>query len=256
MSAKPAYTPSCVMITGATGDFGKAFATRFAALGCKLVLHGRDAQKLDALTTEFSVPVHKIVFDLKDRDATIAAIRSIPDDFFPDVLINNAGGALGLDKAQEARLEDWEDMVEMNDKSLVRITNLILPGMTKRQRGHIINIGSTAGNYPYPGGNVYCAAKAFVKQFSLALRADLTGTKLRVTNVEPGQVETRFSLARFKGDAERAAKVYAGTASLTADDVAETVMWVATLPAHVNINRVEMMPTTQSFAGLSVERTA
>jgi 3-hydroxy acid dehydrogenase/malonic semialdehyde reductase len=244
------------MITGATGDFGKAFALRFAALGCKLVLHGRDAKKLDALAAQFTVPVHTILFDIMDKAATIAAIKSIPDDFFPDVLINNAGGALGLDKAYEAKLEDWEDMIEMNDKSLVRITNLILPGMVKRQRGHIINIGSTAGNYPYPGGHVYCAVKAFVKQFSLALRADLVGTKVRVSNLEPGQVETQFSIARFKGDTERAAKVYANTVSLTADDVAEAAQWVATLPLHVNINRIEMMPTMQSFAGLSVERTA
>ncbi len=256
MAVKPAYTPSCVFITGATGGFGRAFAARFAAVGCKLVLHGRDAGKLDALAAEFAVPVHKILFDIKDKNATIAAIKAIPDDFFPDVLINNAGGALGLDKAYEASLEDWEDMIEMNDTSLVRITNLILPGMVKRQRGHIINIGSTAGNYPYPGGHVYCAAKAFVKQFSLALRADLTGTKVRVTNLEPGQVETPFSIARFKGDTERAAKVYANTVSLTADDVAEAALWVATLPPHVNINRLEMMPTMQSFAGLSVERSA
>lgn len=256
MPARAPHTPACVMITGATGDFGAAFAARFAALGCKLVLHGRDEKKLDALAATFSVPVHTLLFDITDKQATIQSINAIPDDFFPDVLINNAGGALGLDKAYEADLDDWETMIAINDTALVRITNLILPGMVKRQSGHIINIGSTAGNYPYPGGHVYCAAKAFVKQFSLALRADLVGTHVRVTNVEPGQVETQFSLARFKGDAEKAKAVYAGTTSLTADDVAETVTWVATQPPHVNINRIEMMPTTQSFAGLSIERKA
>lgn len=255
MAAKP-YTPSCVLITGATGDFGKAFAARFAALGCKLVLHGRDAKKLDALAAECSVPVHKILFDITDKDALLKSIAAIPDGFFPDVLINNAGGALGLDKAQDAKLDDWEAMIAINDTALVRVTHAILPGMVKRRRGHIINIGSTAGNYAYTGGNVYGASKAFVKQFSLALRSDLAGTKVRVTNLEPGQVETQFSLARFKGDEARAKAVYAGTVSLSADDVAEAALWVATLPLHVNINRVEMMPTMQHIAGLAVERNA
>lgn len=250
------HTPSCVLITGATGDFGRAFATRFAALGCKLVLHGRDAKKLDALAAEFSVPVHKIRFDITDRDDMLDMLAKIPDEFFPDVLINNAGGALGLDKAHEARLEDWEAMIAINDTALVRFTHAILPGMVKQQRGHIINIGSTAGNYAYTGGNVYGASKAFVKQFSLNLRSDLAGTKVRVTNLEPGQVETQFSLARFKGDEARAKAVYANTVSLTAEDVAEAALWVATLPLHVNINRVEMMPTTQHIAGLAVERGA
>lgn len=250
----PAYVPACVMITGATGDFGAAFARRFAALGCSLILHGRDRDKTEALAAELKVKTHAIVFDITDKAATIREIEAIPSDFAPDLLINNAGGAFGLDKAYESDLDDWEMMVEINDKALVRITRLVLPGMVQRKKGHIINIGSTAGNYPYPGGNVYCAAKAFVKQFSLSLRADLAGTKVRVTNIEPGQVETRFSLARFKGDRQKAAAVYAGTVSLTAGDVADSVVWVATQPEHVNINRLEMMPTTQSFAGLSVER--
>lgn len=256
MSDKPAYTPSCVMITGATGDFGQAFAARFAALGCRLVLHGRDAQKLDAMAGAFSVPVYKLLFDITDRDAARDALHGIPDTFFPDVLINNAGAAFGLDKAQDANLDDWEAMIALNDTALVRVTHAILPGMVKRQRGHIINIGSTAGNYAYTGGNVYGASKAFVKQFSLCLRSDLAGTKVRVTNLEPGQVETQFSLARFKGDAARAKAVYANTVSLSADDVADAAFWVATLPAHVNINRVEMMPTMQHIAGLAVERSA
>lgn len=251
----PQYIPECVMITGATGGFGVAFAQRFAAAGCKLVLHGRSADKLDAIAEKLNVPVHKLVFDLKDKQATIEQIKSIPDDFKNiDVLINNAGGALGLDKAYEADLQDWEDMIEMNNTSLVRITRLILEGMVKRKRGHVINIGSIAGNWPYPSGNVYCAVKAFVKQFSLAIRSDLTGTNVRVTNIEPGIAETPFSLARFKGDKEKADAVYANTKPLTAEDIAETVFWTASLPEHVNINTMEVMPTKQSFSPLFVER--
>ncbi len=245
------------MITGATGGFGSAFARCFAAMGCRLVLHARNVEKLDALRAELSVDSHPLVFDVTDKKATIAQIAAIPEDFKAiDLLINNAGGALGLDKAYEAELEDWEAMIAMNDTALVRITRLILPGMVERKKGHIINIGSTAGNYPYPGGNVYCASKAFVKQFSLALRADLAGTRVRVTNIEPGQVETAFSLARFKGDAEKAKAVYADTENITADDIAEAVSWAATLPERMNINRVEIMPTVQSFGGLPVERFA
>jgi len=171
-----------------------------------------------------------------------------------DLLINNAGGALGLDKIFEAELEDLDMMIETNVKALTRITRLILPEMVKRKRGHIINIGSGAGNWPYPSGHVYCGTKAFVKQFSLAMRADLQGTNIRVTDVEPGMVETQFSLVRFKGDAEKANAVYANTDPLQAEDIAETVTWIATLPEHVNVNTIEVMPTKQSFSPLAVER--
>lgn len=250
------YTPKIVLVTGATGDFGKAFARRFAALGCKLVLHGRSPDKVKALCEEIEAQTHPLVFDVTDKEATLREIKNLPDEFKNiDLLINNAGGAIGLDKAQEAVLEDWEMMIETNDKALVRITNLILPGMVARKCGHIINIGSTAGNYPYPGGNVYCAVKAFVKQFSLALRADLQGTNVRVTNMEPGQVETQFSLARFKGDEAKAKATYAGVDNITADDIAEAVTWAATLPPRMNVNRLEVMPTAQSFAGLSIDRS-
>lgn len=253
----PTHTPKCAMITGATGGFGKAFAERFAATGCKLILHGRNAEKLDALAKSFDVPVHTLIFDLRDKEGTIEQINAIPDDFKNiDLLINNAGGALGLDKAHEANLEDWEGMIEMNNTSLVRITRLILAGMVDRKCGHIINIGSIAGNWPYPNGNVYCAVKAFVKQFSLAIRADLTGTNVRVTNIEPGMAETPFSLARFKGDKKKADEVYAKTTPLTAEDIAESVFWSATLPEHVNINTLEVMPTKQSFSALTIERDA
>jgi len=249
------HTPKVVLITGATGDFGKAFVQRFAALGCKLVLHGRDQSKVDALCKQYK-NAHGLVFDITDKKAMKAAIESLPTDFKNiDCLINNAGLALGLDKAYEANEDDWETMIDVDVKGLTFMTRFVVEGMAARKSGHIINIGSTAGNYPYPGGNVYGAAKAFVKQFSLNLRADLTGTNIRVTNVEPGQVNTQFSTVRFKGDSERAGKVYANTKSLTAEDVAEGVVWVATLPPHMNVNRIEIMPTTQSFAGLSVERT-
>ncbi len=248
------YTPSVVLITGATGDFGKAFAARFAALGCTLILHGRTQEKLDALCQLYPT-AHPVLFDITDKAAMKKAIDSLPDTHKNiDVLINNAGLALGLDKAYEAKIDDWETMIDVDVKGLATMTRFVIEGMAARKKGHIINIGSTAGNYPYAGGNVYCGVKAFVKQFSLALRADLVGTNIRVTNIEPGQVETQFSNVRFHGDETRAKKVYEGTNSLKADDIAESVVWAATLPPHMNINRLEIMPTTQSFAGLSVER--
>lgn len=251
----PDYRPQIVLITGATGDFGKAFAARFADLGSKLILHGRDQAKTNALCQQYkgSIP---LVFDVTDKAAMKNAVENLPAEFKNiDLLINNAGLALGLDKAQDANPDDWERMIDVDVKALTMMTSLVLKGMTERKRGHIINIGSTAGNYAYPGGNVYGAAKAFVKQFSLGLRADLTGTNVRVTNIEPGQVETQFSTVRFKGDETRAKAVYTGTQSLTADDVAEAVFWAATLPPHFNVNRLEIMPTCQSFAGLSIDRS-
>ncbi|MEZ5903259.1 MAG: SDR family NAD(P)-dependent oxidoreductase [Alphaproteobacteria bacterium] len=249
------YHPQCVFITGATSGFGKAFARRFAAIGCSLILHGRSQEKLDSLAAEFSVPVCKILFDLRDKEATLNALQNIPSEFQNvDVLINNAGGALGLNKLHESNLEDLEAMIEMNNTSLVRITRHILQDMAERKHGHIINIGSIAGNWPYPGGHVYCAVKAFTKQLSLAIRGDLTGTNVRVTNIEPGIAETEFSIKRFKGDTQKAASVYANTVPLTAEDVAETVFWAATLPEHVNINTLEVMPTQQSFSALNIER--
>ncbi|MGE4314192.1 MAG: SDR family NAD(P)-dependent oxidoreductase [Pseudobdellovibrionaceae bacterium] len=240
-----------VLITGATGDFGKAFAARFIARGDHVILHGRSADKLAALQQELDGNTSTLCFDVTDADAVAKAMKGLPAI---DVLINNAGGALGLDKAQDADLADWETMVEMNVLGLLRVTNPILKTMAERKKGLIINIGSIAGTYPYPGGHVYCATKAFVRQFSLAMRADLSGTHIRVTNIEPGMVETQFSLMRFKGDSEKAASVYANTTPLTADDIAETVFWVASLPPHVNINALEIMPTVQSFGPLPVER--
>ena len=256
-TAYPQYTPKCVMITGATGGFGKAFAERFAALGCTLILHGRNKEKLEALAQNLNCETHQIVFDICDKEQTLSALKDLTNKVSNiDVLINNAGGALGLDKFYEADLDDIDNMIEMNTASLTRITRQILPQMVKNKSGHIINIGSIAGNWPYPGGHVYCAVKAFVKQFSLALRGDLIGTNVRVTNIEPGMAETPFSLARFKGDAEKAATIYANTTPLIAEDIAESVVWAACLPEHVNINTMEVMPTQQSFSALHIERDA
>ncbi|NBX66989.1 MAG: SDR family NAD(P)-dependent oxidoreductase [Proteobacteria bacterium] len=251
------HKPNCVLITGATGDFGRAFVDRFAALGCKVIVHGRDAKKVAALVSALSVPVYSLVCDMADPKAIETAVCAIPPEFQDiDVLVNNAGGALGLEKAHESNLDDWDAMIDINVRGLVHMTRHILPRMVSAKRGHIINIGSTAGNWPYPGGHVYCASKAFVRQFSLAVRADLQGTSVRVTNIEPGMVETQFSLARFKGDAARAKAVYANTHPLSPSDIAEAVVWCATLPAHVNVNSIEIMPTTQSFGPLAVERFA
>lgn len=253
------YVPSIVLITGATGDFGRAFAERFAALGSRIVLVGRSADKVSKLAADlrqtYNTPVHGCVFDMTDKAAMAEAINGLPPDFASvDLLINNAGLALGLDPAPTCDIADWETMIAVNNTALVQMTRLILPGMTARKRGHIINIGSTAGTYPYPGGNVYCATKAFVKQFSLSLRSDLRGTKVRVSNIEPGMIETQFSQVRFKGDAEKARKIYDNTENLRAEDVAEAVVWCATLPPKFNVNRIELMPTTQSFGPLTVER--
>jgi 3-hydroxy acid dehydrogenase/malonic semialdehyde reductase len=253
----PAYTPGVAVITGATGDFGTAFAQRFAGIGTALVLTGRRRQRLRALERMLKVPVHLLEFDVRDRAAIEQAFSSLPAEFAAvDLLINNAGLALGAEPAHASDLGDWETMIDTNAKGLVTCTRLLLPGMIERGRGHIVNIGSTAGSYAYPGGHVYCASKAFVTQFSRALRADLIDTKVRVTCVEPGLVQTNFALVRFKGDTERAGRMYANTTPLTADDVAEAVFWCATLPPHVNINRVEMMPIVQANGPLAVQRSA
>ncbi|MBI1273435.1 MAG: SDR family NAD(P)-dependent oxidoreductase [Alphaproteobacteria bacterium] len=250
-----AYLPKIVLITGATGGFGQAFARRFAAAGCRLVLTSRKPGALDTLVQEIKVPVHQMILDVRDRKAVEQAFAALPADFKDiDLLINNAGGAHGQEPAYAANFDDWETMIDVNAKSLALFTRLALTGMTARKAGHIINIGSMAGSYPYPGGHAYCGVKAFVKQFSLALRADLIGTGVRVTNIEPGMAQTDFSLNRFKGDAAKADAVYAGANPLTAQDVAESVFWAATLPQHVNINRIELMPTTQGPGALAVHR--
>jgi 3-hydroxy acid dehydrogenase/malonic semialdehyde reductase len=194
--------------------------------------------------------------DVRERAAVAEAIAGLPADWAEvDVLVNNAGLAKGLEPAQRADLDAWDAMVDTNTKGLMYVTRAVLPGMVARDRGHVVNIGSVAGTWPYPGGNVYGATKAFVRQFSLNLRADLTGTRIRVTDIEPGLVGgTEFSAVRFAGDATRAAAIYAGTDALTPEDVAEAVAWATSLPARMNVNTMELMPVCQSFSALSVQR--
>lgn len=247
-----------VLVTGASAGFGVAIARRFAADGAKLILAARRAERLEKVQKELgrATKVHAITLDVRDREAVAKAIAALPPDFAEiDLLVNNAGLALGLEPAQRANLDDWDQMVDTNIKGLTYVTRAVLPGMVERNRGHIVMVGSTAATWPYQGGNTYGATKAFVRQFSLNLRADLFGTKVRVTDVEPGLVAgTEFSNVRFHGDDEKAANVYKNTEPLTAEDIADCVHWVATRPEHVNINTLEVMPTYQSFGGLSVFR--
>jgi 3-hydroxy acid dehydrogenase/malonic semialdehyde reductase len=246
---------STVFITGATSGFGAAAAHRFAKSGARLILCGRRGERLAAIRKELKVPTHLVTLDVRDREAVFDAVAKLPAEFAAiDVLVNNAGLAQGLDPAYKANLEDWETMIDTNIKGLVYCTRAVLPGMVERKRGHIVNLGSVAGTYPYPGGNVYGGTKAFVEQFSLNLRNDLGGFNIRVTNIEPGMCETEFSVVRFKGDKAAADRVYQGMTPLSADDIAEQIHWVASLPAHVNINRMEIMPVAQSWAGFAVHR--
>jgi NADP-dependent 3-hydroxy acid dehydrogenase YdfG len=245
------------LITGATSGFGAACARRFAAEGWRLILCGRRQERLGELRTELTAmaPVHAFPLDVRDEADVNAAVAALPAEFAEiDLLINNAGLALGLEPAQRCDMQDWQDMIDTNIKGLLYCTRAVLPGMVERNRGHIINIGSVAGNYPYPGGNVYGGTKAFVKQFSLNLRSDLLGAKVRVTNVEPGMAETEFSLVRFKGDDSKAGRIYEGVQPLRPEDVADVVYWAATRPAHVNINRVEVMPVCQAFSPFAISR--
>lgn len=245
-----------VFVTGATSGFGAATAKRFAKAGAKVVISGRRADRLEALKAELGgARVHAITLDVRDAKAVQAAVDGLPAEFAAiDVLVNNAGLALGLGPAQTADLADWETMVDTNIKGLMYCTRAILPGMIQRDRGHVINLGSMAGTYPYPGGNVYGATKAFVAQFSLNLRADVLGHRVRITSVEPGLAESEFSEVRFKGDKSKAKDVYKGVQAMTPEDIAETIFFAATLPAHVNLNRIEMMPVMQAFSPLAVKR--
>ena len=246
-----------ILVTGATSGFGLAIARRFAAEGHRIIAAGRRSERLAALRDEFDATrIHPLVLDVRDRLAVDAALAALPGELAAiDLLVNNAGLALGLEPAQRADIQNWEQMVDTNVKGVMYVTRAVLPGMVERGRGHIVNLGSIAGTYPYPGGNVYGATKAFVRQFSLNLRADLFGTPIRVSNIEPGLVGgTEFSTVRFGGDAQRAARIYEGADALTPEDVAEAVHWVATLPPRVNINAIEMMPVTQAFGPLPVHR--
>ncbi|QSQ22309.1 SDR family NAD(P)-dependent oxidoreductase [Pyxidicoccus parkwayensis] len=245
-----------VFITGATAGFGLAIARRYLQDGARVIATGRRTERLEALRAELGERLLPVTLDITDREAVGRAVASLPADFAEvDVLVNNAGLALGLDLAQSARVEDWDVMVDTNVKGLLYCTHALLPGMVARNRGHIVNMGSIAAEFPYPGGNVYGATKAFVHQFSLNLRADLHGTAIRVTDIEPGLVGgTEFSNVRFKGDDTRAASLYANTQPLTPEDIADAVHWVTTRPAHVNINVMSLMPVVQSFGPLPVKR--
>ena len=247
--------PGTVFVTGASSGFGAAIARRFATEGFRVVASARRADRIKELATELGPRVLPVTFDVRDRAAVNEAVGGLPPEFAEiDVLVNNAGLALGLGPAQEADLDQWDQMIDTNCKGLAYCTRAILPAMVARRRGHVINLGSVAGTYPYPGGNAYGGSKAFVHQFSLALRSDLHGTGIRVTCVQPGMADTEFSLVRFGGDREKADATYTGMQPLTADDVAESVYWAAALPPHVNINTIELMPTQQSFAPFQVAR--
>lgn len=246
-----------VFITGATSGFGKECAKLFAKNGYKVIATGRRTDKLEELKNELKAfDVHTTSFDVSDKDAVFAAVAELPSDFKNiDILINSAGLALGLGVANDALIEDWEIMVDTNIKGVLYTTKAILPTMVKRKTGYIFNLGSTAGNWPYEGGNVYGATKAFVKQFSRNLRTDLKGTNIRVSNIEPGAAKTEFSDVRFKGDKELAAKVYEGMQPLVAEDIANLIYTLSMLPEHVNVNSLEVMPTSQTWGGLQVTKS-
>jgi len=247
--------PGIVFVTGASSGFGAAVTRRFAAAGARIVAAARRADRLKDLAAELGPRLLPVTLDVRDRTAVNDTVAALPPDFAAvDVLVNNAGLALGLGPAQEADLDEWDQMIDTNCKGLVYCTRAILPGMVARRRGHVINLGSVAGTYPYPGGNVYGGTKAFVHQFSLDLRSDVHGTGVRVTCVEPGMADTEFSTVRFSGDKSKADAVYAGMQPMTADDIAEAIYWAAAMPQHVNVNVIELMATAQSFAPFQVAR--
>lgn len=245
-----------VMVTGGTSGYGLATVRRFLEAGAKVIITSRRPEKVKALADELGPRALGIAFDVGDRAAVEAAVASLPEGWNQvDILVNNAGLALGLEPAWQARMEEWETMVQTNILGVLYCTRALLPGMVERGCGHVINIASIAANYPYPGSNVYGASKAFVKQFSLNLRADLIGHPVRVTDIEPGLSKTNFSVVRFRGDEDKANAPYEGVEALTGDDIAESVFWAASLPAHVNINRIELMPVMQANGGFAVHRS-
>ncbi|KAA6208058.1 SDR family oxidoreductase [Avibacterium paragallinarum] len=245
-----------ILITGASAGFGKAMCEVFINAGYKVIGAARRLEKLTALQNELGENFYPLQMDMNNLTQISTALSQLPEAFQEiDLLVNNAGLALCLEPAHQANFEDWLTMINTNIVGLTYLTRQILPQMVARKLGHIINLGSIAGTYPYPGGNVYGATKAFVEQFSLNLRADLAGTNVRVTNVEPGLCGgTEFSNVRFKGDDEKAASVYANVQPIQPIDIANTVLWIYQQPPHVNINRIEIMPVAQSFSALNVVR--
>ncbi|ANP79007.1 SDR family NAD(P)-dependent oxidoreductase [Vibrio sp. 10N.222.51.C8] len=243
-------------ITGATSGFGKAAAKRFAEDNWSLVLSGRRIERLLDLKEELTVPVHVIQLDVRDADAVKQAIDSLPAEFSSiTALVNNAGLALAPEGAPDVDLKDWHTMIDTNVTGLVNVTHALLPTLIKKGAGSsIINVGSIAGQWPYPGSHVYGASKAFVKQFSYNLRCDLQGTGVRVTDLSPGIAETEFTLVRTKGNQTASDNLYQGTTPLSAEDIAEQMFYIATLPDHININRVEVMPTRQAWSAFAIDR--
>jgi serine 3-dehydrogenase (NADP+) len=244
-----------VLVTGATSGFGEAAVHAFANAGWRVIATGRRAERLDALAAKIGADkVHPAAFDVCDEPARDAALDALPEAFRGiDLLINNAGLALGTKPAQQADIAQWKTMIDTNITALVSLTHKLLPGLVER-KGAVINLSSVAATYPYTGGNVYGGSKAFVKQFSLGLRSDLHGTGVRVTSIEPGMAETEFTLVRTGGDQGASETLYQGAEPMTAQDIAETLLWVAELPPHLNVNRLEIMPVRQSFAGFQVAR--
>ncbi len=241
------------LITGATAGFGEAAARAFVKAGWRVIGTGRRAERLDALKAELGDAFHAAVFDIRDEAARDAALDSLPEAFRGiDLLVNNAGLALGLEPAQKASLDNWKTMIDTNVTALASITHRLLPLLVER-KGAIINLSSVAATYPYPGGNVYAATKAFVRQLSLALRADLHGTGVRVTSVEPGMAETEFTLVRT-GSQQSSDTLYSGVQPMTGDDIAETILWIASMPPHLNVNRIELMPVNQSWQAFAIHR--
>ncbi|PAF54256.1 NAD(P)-dependent oxidoreductase [Helicobacter sp. 13S00482-2] len=246
-----------IFVTGASAGFGEAICKRFIKEGHKVIALARREEKLQKLQKELGENFQFIVSDVNDIQTIKNGLKNLPKNFENiDVLVNNAGLALGLESADKTKLEDWEVMINTNIMALVKLTHLLLPEMVKHKKGHIINLGSIAGSYPYPGANVYGATKAFVKQFSLNLRADLYDKNIRISNIEPGlSGGSEFSIVRFSGDKLKASQVYENTKPLLPDDIAETIFWCANLPEHININRIELMPTTQAPAALNVAKS-
>ena len=245
-----------VLITGASAGFGKALAERLVANGHRVIGCARRIDKLNALADTLGEAFLPVVMDVSDTAAIPQIIADLPADFSQiDVLVNNAGLALGTEPAQNASLDDWMRMTDTNIKGLMAVTHAVLPAMVARDSGYIINVGSIAGSWPYFGGNVYGATKAFVKQFSLNLRADLIGTQVRVTNLEPGNVAgTEFSNVRYHGDDDKAAQVYDGFKTMTGDDIGDILLWLIESPAHINVNRLEVMPVAQTYNGLTIAK--
>jgi 3-hydroxy acid dehydrogenase/malonic semialdehyde reductase len=245
-----------VLVTGATAGFGEAIARRMVKEGYRVIATGRRLDRLDALKAELGDALLPFQLDVSDTSAVAALPGSLPEGWREvDILVNNAGLALGLSPAYQADLTEWDTMVATNVTGLIHVTHALLPAMVARNRGLVINLGSIAGDYPYPGGHVYGATKAFVLQFSLNLKSDLVGTNVRVSNIEPGLCGgTEFSQVRFHGDTDKAAKVYEGTQPLTSENIAETVAWIAGLPPHMNVNRIELMPTCQAIGPFNIKR--